>query len=92
MRDPTRPGNFSGAQTQNATNAAAPLRLTATIVSESRRLALINGRYYRVGDRVNGQEITRIEPGSIHLGRAGADIEIRVHAGNRAGIDGVKDQ
>ena len=50
------------------------LKLTAVLVSERRRIAVINGQFYRVGDRVNGDEIIRIEPGSIQIKRGSEQI------------------
>ena len=50
------------------------LRLTGVLVSESRRIAVINGQFYRVGDFVNGDEILRIEPGSIQIRRGSEQL------------------
>ena len=61
LRDPTRP------YTAGPGNTAAPaprFRVNAIIVSDDRRIAIVNGRRVGVGDHVNGatvREITKTE-------------------------------
>lgn len=87
VQDPTRPTAIS--RTEGGTpQAATSLRLTGVLVSESRRIAVINGRFYRVGDRVNGEEITRIDPGSIRIMRGGKQVLVTVKNSNTADSDG----
>ena len=92
VRDPTRPAGGSGTAGGNLASTAERFELAATIVSGERRIALINGRFFREGERVNGQQITRIEPGAIRLMRAGNEVLIRVHARPADGNDGEQGQ
>jgi MSHA biogenesis protein MshK len=62
--DPTRPQD-------GARDGERPLLLQSVLVSETRRVAVINGRTLQVGDRVDGARVTRIEPGSVWLQRDG---------------------
>ena len=92
VRDPTRPFVQTEPSTGGTRTASAGLDLTAVIVSPSRRIAVINGRFYREGERVNGELITGIEPGAIRIRRNGEDIQIKVNQ-NRVVTtrpDGVK--
>lgn len=77
LGDPMRPyrvESAAGAQTAGP----RPLQLSAILVSEKRRIALINGRFYREGDAVGGAQITRIESGSVRLRRGGEDLVVRL--------------
>ena len=75
VRDPMRPpviadGNVIG-------NEAEPrLYLTAILISATRRIAVVNGAFYRVGDRIGADEIVAIEPGSIRIRQGGETISL----------------
>ena len=71
LRDPMRPFE-PGPQTYDTAPAIQRMALTGILVSENRRIAVIDKQLYRVGDRVDGAEIIRIDPGSIRI-RRGAD-------------------
>lgn len=77
VQDPTRP-TVIARSADGEPAADTGLRLTGVLVSETRRIAVINGRFYRVGDRVNGEEITRIDPGSIRIMRGGEQVQVTV--------------
>jgi MSHA biogenesis protein MshK len=77
VQDPTRPTVPARAEGGDPT-ADSSLRLTGVLVSDTRRIAVINGRFYRVGDRVNGEEIIRIDPGSIRIMRGGEQVRVTV--------------
>lgn len=77
LQDPMRPP--APAQSEGAASSAAGgLSLTAVLISASRRIALVNGKIYREGDRINGDEIVAIEQGSILIRRNGIDVRVRV--------------
>jgi hypothetical protein len=69
-------------------SAETGLHLTAVLVSETRRIAVINGKFYGVGDFVNGEQITRIEPGSVHIRRGGQPVLVTVQQPNPVKKDG----
>jgi MSHA biogenesis protein MshK len=87
VQDPTRPTVVTRTE-GGAPKAATSLRLTGVLVSDTRRIAVINGKFYRVGDRVNGEEITRIDPGSIHIMRNGERVLVTVKNANAVRDDG----
>jgi hypothetical protein len=87
VQDPTRPAVIARSE-GNAPAADAGLRLTGVRVSATRRIAVIDGKFYRVGDRVNGEEITRIDPGSIRIIRGGEQVQVTVKNSNTVAGEG----
>ena len=79
VEDPTRPFVPAGTASGPASDAPAGLKLTAVRVSPTRRIAVIDGRFYTEGERVNGELITAIEPGAIRVRRGDTDVLIRIH-------------
>jgi len=77
LRDPTTP--FRPAATSAAAGAGAPrFELTAVLISESRKVAVVNGRPYREGGRVSGAVLVRIEPNVVHLTDGNDSFAIRL--------------
>jgi hypothetical protein len=74
---PFRPGaaGYAGGPT------VPRFRLTAVLVSPARRVAIVNGRPYQIGERIDGAEVIRIEPQAVHL-RDG-DAELKIGLGTR---------
>jgi hypothetical protein len=77
LQDPMRPHVVAGAGSAGPAQSDR-LSLTAVLVSDSRRIAVINGRIYHVGDRVNGEEILAIEPGVVRIRRGAASVLVKV--------------
>jgi len=77
LQDPTRPYRAAPAPSER-TPAADRFELTAVLVSPQRRIAVINGKFYREGDAVNGAKITLIEPGFVRLQRGSEQREVRL--------------
>ena len=94
LQDPTRPYRPVAAAAGGGP-AEQGFALTGVLVSETRRIAVINGRFYREGDRINGEEILRIEPGSIRIRRNGEVVTVSVKESRsvaRRSNDGDRDQ
>jgi len=68
--DPTRPPAALATAAQ-ASGAAAPLRLEAIRVQGGTRSAVINGQRVRVGARIGGARVERIDASSVTLSRDG---------------------
>jgi MSHA biogenesis protein MshK len=77
LRDPMQPFEPAAA-TAASGSPQAPYRLSAVLISASRRIAVLNGRPYRQGDRIDGVEIARIEPGAVHLRRGDEQLVVRL--------------
>lgn len=78
VRDPTRPFAAAAMAAGEAVQAAPDFKLTAVLVSPSRRIAVINGEFLKEGDRVNGRLISTIEPGLVRLGTGEGQLVLRV--------------
>jgi MSHA biogenesis protein MshK len=70
VADPTRPPDaLPAAEGESETEAPAARRLTAIVISATRRVAVIDGHTVRVGDAVGAARVVSIEP-----------LEVRLHA------------
>ncbi|MHB8347586.1 MAG: hypothetical protein ACYDHM_10465 [Acidiferrobacterales bacterium] len=74
LADPTRP--FTG--NAGPDHRRAGLVLQSTLVSPLQRLAVINGRAFTVGERVDGAEIVQIRRYDVTLSRAGRQYLLRL--------------
>jgi hypothetical protein len=70
--DPTRPATLVSNAKASHVNGA-PLRLEAVLRSGGWRLAIVNGRIVREGERVSNAVITEISVDSIRYTYAGRD-------------------
>jgi len=87
VQDPTRP--YEAIRTVEGGNVIAEeFVLTAVLVSERRRIAVINGGIYQEGDLVNGELISRIDPGSILIRRGNEDIRVMLRQMRATNNDG----
>ena len=79
FRDPTRP------YTARPTYASVPSRfkVNAIIVSDDRRLAIVNGRRVGVGDSVGGATVTAIKKHELTLDVGGEARTLRLRRGGR---------
>ena len=79
FRDPTRP------YTARPTYASVPsqFRVNAIIVSDDRRLAIVNGRRVGVGDSVGGATVTTITKHELTLDVDGEVRTLRLKRGGR---------
>jgi len=77
LRDPTRPYTA-----REALAASAPrYKVNAIIVSDERRIAIINGKRIGVGGRVNGATVISIEKRELKLDVDGQEITLRLNSG-----------
>ena len=73
-RDPMQPFTTGPAAVGGV--ALPRFHLTAVLISSTRRVAIVNGKPYLHGERVDGAEIIRIEPDAVHLHDRGEDLVI----------------
>jgi hypothetical protein len=79
VHDPMRPFAAGAAGAGGPAAAAAPrFVLTAVLISSARRVAIINGKPYRQGDKVAGAEITRIESQAVALDDGGEELVVHL--------------
>ena len=76
LNDPTRP--YQGAIDADAyrQQLLQGYQLTSLLVSDSRKLATINGRRYRVGDQFDGARLVTIDHQGVVLDVGGLQLRI----------------
>lgn len=72
--DPTRPPGPASQQEGSAAPAEGP-RLESVLIAPDRRLAVINGQQYRMGDRYGEGRIVRITESEVAV-RNGEAVEV----------------
>lgn len=82
-RDPTQPYG-RGASVVAGMPTGARFTLTAVLVSSERRVAIVNGKPYLQGERVDGAEIVRIDANAVHLRDGGGEIVVPLGRGSAA--------
>ena len=80
LRDPMQPYRPAAS---DGREGSAPRRyeLSAVLISATRRVAVVNGRRYQQGDRVDGAEIIGIEPKLVHLREGSEDLVVHLSPG-----------
>ena len=58
------------------TKTGSPLRLTAVVVREGARYAVINGRVVREGDQIEGRRVIRVEPSQVIIDEKGTEVRL----------------
>ena len=76
--DPTQPVGTALATARAAPAAPTGPVLQSTLVSPQRRLAVISGKQVRVGDKVNGAEVTDILPYEVRMKQGGRETILRL--------------
>ena len=78
MRPPAfaAPGGAAGEQT-----SGGGLVLQSTLLSNGRRIAMIDGKPMNVGDRIGGARIMSIDPGAVTLREANTTTVLRLYPG-----------
>ncbi len=77
LSDPTRPTAWAQPSAKPQSRPRRTLVLQATLVSPSRRAAIINGRSYELGARVGRSVITDIKAYEVTLTRKGRQTHLR---------------
>jgi MSHA biogenesis protein MshK len=81
LSDPTRPPvGVVGSAGQSAPKTLK-WKLTSTLISRQRRVAVINDQVVRVGQKIDGAVLVAVEPGSALLHHAGQKIQLKLVAG-----------
>ena len=77
LQDPTRP--WAG-EARGQVKAPAFI-VSAILISDQRRVAVLNGRAVTAGDRVDGATVSAIGPTTVRLRYRGRDIEAALPKG-----------
>ena len=82
LGDPTQPTALDAPEPTERRAASGPRwRLQSTLVADSRRLAVINGRTVAQGERIEGAMVREVRQGGVTLEVEGRRIELRVLQG-----------
>ncbi|MGK0440988.1 MAG: MSHA biogenesis protein MshK [Pseudohongiellaceae bacterium] len=71
LADPTRPPIF-GEQAAKST----PFRLNSLLISDERKVAIVNGQSVSIGEMVNGARVVYIDNNKVKLNKNGEVIEL----------------
>lgn len=77
LPDPTRPYQ-PGTAPVTAQEAVTGPELQSTMISPTFRRAVISGRTYKQGDKIDGAVITNIQPYAVTLKRGGRETQLRL--------------
>lgn len=95
QRDPTRPPSAAEVAAwfgdASETDRRSPYRLQSILLAPDRRIAIIDGRRLRTGDRLGEAEVAAIEPGRVILHQAGDTIELTLDTHLDYTIDDSRD-
>ena len=69
LTDPMRPPSLDSLDVEGVSPGSADLRnrLTSIVVSEVRRVAVIDGKQLRIGSRIGNARVLDIQPGFVRL-------------------------
>ncbi len=80
VNDPMRPpGQYSSLSQSNGQTVKPAFDLQSTIVSPTKRLAVIDGQRLRIGDVVGQAKIVSITPGIVRLRGSNGDTVLRLN-------------
>jgi hypothetical protein len=93
LRDPMQPFKAVAGAGGSAGVAAPRFRLTAVLISPTRRIAILNGAPRQEGDRVNGATLTHIDAQFVRLEQGSASWTIHLgQSGDGPATEGVASQ
>ena len=78
LRDPTRPYSATPVAATRTPAKAAAFRVTAILVSQKRRVAIVNGRRVSEGDQVDGATVIEILADGLRLNLRGKEFTTRL--------------
>lgn len=78
LSDPTRPHQLGVDAPASTREAATGPELQSTMISATFRRAIISGRTYKLGDRMEGAVITGIQPYEVTLKQGGRETRLRL--------------
>lgn len=78
LGDPTRPTSLVERQAARPAEAGPRWRLQSTLVADTRRLAVINGKTVAQGERIEGALLREVRQEGVTLEVEGRRVELRV--------------
>jgi MSHA biogenesis protein MshK len=81
LSDPMQPPAFASPAAAGEQAWGGGLVLQSTLLSNGRRIAMIDGKPMKVGDRIGGARITSIDPGAVTLREANTTRVLKLYPG-----------
>ena len=78
LGDPTKPTPLAPRGSSSAESSGPRWRLQSTLVADTRRLAVINGKTVKPGERVDGATVVEVRTDGVVLDYEGQRMEIRL--------------
>lgn len=78
LSDPTQPMSYVSPSGGDGVAPPTGPVLQSTLVATGRRVAIINGRSYGVGDTFEGAVVTEIQPYEVILNKNGRPMHLRL--------------
>lgn len=78
LGDPTRPTALAEPESTRSVEVKPRWRLQSTLVGDTRRLAVINGRTVAQGERIDGATLKEVRQEGVTLEIEGRRVELRV--------------
>jgi MSHA biogenesis protein MshK len=78
LGDPTRPTSLAEPAPAQPAEAGPRWRLQSTLVADTRRLAVINGRTVFQGERIDGATLREVRQEGVTLDVDGRRVELRI--------------
>lgn len=82
LKDPTEPYANPSSQMMPKVTKDQPYELTEILIANEHCLAVINGKFFKVGDKLDKKEIQSITPYSVKLIGADGETELKIFGGN----------
>jgi len=82
LGDPTRPTSLAEPAPARAVQSGPRWRLQSTLVADTRRLAVINGRTVSQGDRIDGAVVREVRQEGVTLEVGDQRVELRIVPGS----------
>ena len=81
LSDPMRPPAFASPKGAGEPTSGGELVLQSTLLSKGRRIAMIDGKPMKVGDRIGSARIISIDPGAVTLREANKTRVLQLYPG-----------
>jgi MSHA biogenesis protein MshK len=82
LGDPTRPTSMAEPEAARPVEAGPRWRLQSTLVADTRRLAVINGRTVAQGEHIEGALVREVRQEGVTLEVGGQRVELRMVPGS----------
>jgi MSHA biogenesis protein MshK len=81
LADPTRPPAAANESSSDPSQQAGASRLQSILISSRRRVAVIDGRAVRIGERVGDALVVAIAPSEVTLQHGAVRETLKLHPG-----------